>query len=234
MPAIHHDSCHAPQSGAKIPSVAKKGQVSRQDWDDAIVRFQLFRRMEKADGLRRAKQLPMLLSAIAQEIYDIANEFERTGNLAADLAKFASREIADRIAFNGYAAQVRDRAAPLEFLGELPAHLEETPAGLRRRAHTLKDASERAQRLIGLYDECIEMLRGEKKGGRFPSVSMYWLILKTDEWGASVPDIAKELLKRGVLPESKSVDLNTQSQWETLLKKGRVRARKRPRDSAGQ
>ena len=61
-------------------------------------------------------------------------------------------------------------------------------------------------------------------------MSMYWLIQKTDEWGSTVPEIARQLLKRNVSPESKSDDPNPQRQWEAQLKKGRARARKRSVD----
>ncbi len=74
------------------------------------------------------------------------------------------------------------------------------------------------------------MLRGNKRTGRFPSVSMYWLNLKADEWGSTVPEIARQLLKRGMSPESKSDDPNPQRQWEAQLKKARGRARKRTTD----
>jgi hypothetical protein len=207
--------------------VAKREQPTDTDWDEATLRFQFFRRLEKPDDLRRARRLPQLLSELAQEVYDIANELERTGKLATDLTKYGATKIADRIAFNGYAFEVRHRFVPLEFLGALPKRLVESPADLRRWAHGLKDSAERAQRLVELYDECVQMLRGDKRTGRFPSVSMYWLHLKADEWGSTVPEIARQLLKRNVSPESKSDDPNPQRQWEAQLKKARVRARKR-------
>ena len=61
-------------------------------------------------------------------------------------------------------------------------------------------------------------------------MSMYWLIQKTDEWGSTVPEIARQLLKRNVSTERKSDDPNPQRQWEAQLKKGRARARKRSVD----
>jgi hypothetical protein len=204
-----------------------KEQPTDADWNEAILRFQFFRRMEKPDDLRRAKRLPQLLSAVAQEVYDIANELERTGELRADLAEYGASKISDRITLSGYAYEVRHRFVPLEFLAALPACLVESPADLRKWAHGLKNSADRAQRLVDLYDESVQMLRGEKQGGRFPSVSMYWLIRKTDEWGSTVSEIARQLLKRGVSPESKSDDPNPQRQWEAQLKKGRTRARKR-------
>lgn len=183
--------------------------------------------MEKPDNLRRAKRLPLLLSALAQEIYDVANELERTGTLILNLGDFGARTIADRIAFHGYAFEVQHRFVPLEFLDDLPAHLVATPLALRRWAHTLKNNADRAQRLVTLYEESVEMLRGLTKGGRFPSVSMYWLIRTTDEWRSTIPEIARQLIQRGVLPTSESDDPDPQHQWEMLLKKGRMRARRR-------
>lgn len=200
------------------------------DWDEAILRFQFFRRMEKPDDLRRAKRLPPLLSELAQEVYDIANDLERTGELRADLAEYGATKISDRITLSGYAFEVRHRFVPLEFIEALPTRLVASPADLREWAHSLKNSADRAQRLVDLYDESVEMLRGDKRGGRFPSVSMYWLIRKTDEWGSTVPEIARQLLRRNVSPESKSDDPNPQRQWEAQLKKGRARARKRVAD----
>ena len=202
-------------------------QPTDSEWDEAILRFQFFRRLERPDDLRRARRLPQLLSELAQEVYDIANELERTGKLDADLAEYGATKIADRIAFNGYALEVRHRFVPLEFLDALPEHLVESPTDLRGWAHGLKDSAERAQRLVELYDESIQMLRGSKRTGRFPSVSMYWLNLKADAWGSTIAEIARQLLRRDVSPESKSDDPNPQRQWEAQLKKARVRARKR-------
>jgi len=201
-------------------------QPTDTDWDEAILRFQFFRRLEKPDDLRRARRLPQLLSELAQEVYDIANELERTGELHANIAEYGARKISDRITLSGYAFEVRHGLVPLEFLDALPELLVESPADLRGWAHGLKNSADRAQRLVELYDECVQRLRG-KRGGRFPSVSMYWLIQKTDEWGSTVPEIARQLLKRGMSPESKSDDPNPQRQWEAQLKKARVRARKR-------
>jgi hypothetical protein len=210
--------------------VIKREQPADTDWDEAILRFRFFRRLEKPDDLRRARRLPQLLSELAQEVYDIANELERTGKLHTDLAEYGVRKISDRITLSGYALEVRHRLVPLEFLDTLPESLMESPADLRGWAYGLKDNADRAQRLVELYDECVQMLRGDKRGGRFPSVSMYWLIQKTDEWGSTVPEIARQLLKRGVSPESRSDDPNPQRQWEAQLKKGRARARKRSVD----
>jgi hypothetical protein len=207
--------------------VSTKERPTDTDWDEAILRFQFFRRMEKPDDLRRAKRLPQLLSELAQEVYDIANELERTGKLHADLAEYGASEISDRITLSGYAFEVRHRFVPLEFLAALPARLVESPADLRGWAHGLKNSADRAQRLVDLYDESVQMLRGDKRTGRFPSVSMYWLNLKADEWGSTIAEIARQLLKRNVLPESKSDDANPQRQWEAQLKKARVRARRR-------
>jgi len=210
--------------------VSTREQPTDTDWNEAILRFRFFHRLEKPDDLRRARRLPQLLSELAQEVYDIANELERTSKLEADLTKYGATKIADRIAFNGYAFEVRHRFVPLEFLDALPERLVDSPADLRGWAHGLKDNADRAQRLVELYDECVQRLRGNKRGGRFPSVSMYWLIQKTDEWGSTVPEIARQLLRRGVSPESKSDDPNPQRQWEAQLKKGRARARKRSVD----
>lgn len=203
---------------------------AKADWDEAIERFHFFRRMEKPDDLRRAKRLPKLLSDVAQEVYDIANELERTSKLDADLTRYGAKKLTEHIAFNGYAFEVHHGLVSLEFLDALPVRLVASPAELRQWAHALKNNSDRAQRLVGLYEDCVELLRGSTKGGRFPSVSMYWLIRKTDEWGSTVPEIARQLLKRNVLSESKSDDPNPQRQWEMLLKKGRVRSRKRTTD----
>ncbi len=223
-------SCGRRGPQKKISPVSETGKPTEADWDEVILRFQFFRRMEKPDDLRRAKRLPQLISSIAQEVYDIANELERTGTLNADLMKYAAKEIADHIAFNGYAFEVRHRFAPLEFLDELPEQLVGDPADLRHWAHRLKDNADRAQRLVDLYAECVELLRGPKKATRFPSVSMYWLNRKADEWGSTTAEIAQQLLKRNVLPESKSEDTEPQRRWEAQLKKGRVRARKRTTD----
>jgi hypothetical protein len=148
--------------------VPEKKKPTEADWNEAIVRFQFFRRMEKPADLRRAKRLPRLLSDVAQEIYDTANELERTGKLVKDLADYSARKIEDRIAFNGYAFEVRERFAPLEFLDELPELLASSPASLRRWAHGLKNNADRAQLRVGLYEECVEMLRGPRRTGRFP------------------------------------------------------------------
>jgi hypothetical protein len=207
--------------------VSTREQPTDTDWDEAILRFRFFRRLEKPDDLRRSKRLPQLLSELAQEVYDIANELERTGKLHTDLAEYGVRKISDRITLSGYALEVRHRLVPLEFLDTLPESLMESPADLRGWAHGLKDNADRAQRLVELYDECVQMLRGDKRTGRFPSVSMYWLNLQADEWGSTVPEIARQLLRRDVSPESRSDDPNPQRQWEAQLKKARVRARKR-------
>lgn len=215
------------KSTGRSRPVVKREQPTDTDWDEAILRFQFFRRLEKPEDLRRTRRLPQLLSELAQEVYDIANELERTGKLAADLTKYGATKIADHIAFNGYTFEVRHRFVPLEFLDALPERLVESPVDLRGWAHGLKNSAERALRLVELYDECVQMLRGGKRTGRFPSVSMYWLNLKADEWGSTIAEIARQLLKRNVSPESKSDDPNPQRQWEAQLKKARVRARKR-------
>jgi len=105
--------------------VPEKIEPTGADWDLAIKRFQFFRRLEKPGALPRARHLPRVLCDVANEIYDIANELERTNKLEADLAKYSASEIAEHIAFHGWAFEVRHRFVPLEFLDDLPERLVE-------------------------------------------------------------------------------------------------------------
>jgi hypothetical protein len=203
---------------------------SAADWDAAIEQYQFFRRLEKQDATRSAGELPLVLSKIANEIYDIANELGRTNRITADLAKHSRDKIAERVALYGWASEVKRRLVPFDFLDRLPAQLEASAPELRRCADLIKNGAERAQSLVAQYEECVEKLRGSSTTGRLPSASMFSLISQTDRWKSSIGQIARQLLQRGVQPESKSVDPNLRRVWEMLLKKGRGRARKRTID----
>ncbi len=212
-------------------AVAKKSSPTTANWDEAIKRFLFFRRLEKPYALPRAKWLSQVLTKEAQAIYTIADNLERTGKLVADLAEHDKNKIAGRITLEGWAYEVEHYFVPLDFLDDLPERLDASPPDLRRCAHALMNGADRAKDLVELYLECIARLRASRPSGRFPSVSMYWLRQQAvEEWGETTSEIARQLLRRKILPESKSSDPNLQRQWEMLLKKGFMRARMRTMD----
>ena len=59
------------------------------------------------------------------------------------------------------------------------------------------------------------------------SVAMFWLIRTTDQWGSSIGEIARQLVKHEVESWSESEEADPTAQWVSILKKGRARASRR-------
>ncbi len=213
-----------------ICPVTEQGVTSPtdEDWQEAITRFRFFRRLEDPVVLRLAKRLPRVLTEEADAIYRIADKLERTGKLEKDLADYGVSAIAERLR-DDYAFEVRSKFVPLEFLEDLSEQPEPSPSALREYAAIIHNGADRAQLLIDKYLECVEWLReaAEKTRGRYPSVSMFWLIWTTDQWGSTIPEIARRLVENGALPETESSEPDPVAQWQIILKKGRTRARER-------
>lgn len=202
---------------------------TEEDWERVIHQFSLFDDLENEDLRRRAKTLPKLLEREADAIYRLVNQLLRTGKLAAavDLSVCAASALHERLLRHGFlygdpfGAWVHET-----LLADLSERLTKTEPRLRAQANLLQEASEAVQRILTLYDESIELIRTAPRG-RYPSVAMYWLIRSTDQWGASISQIAKQLIKRNVESWSDNDDMDPMERWTAILKKGRTRARRR-------
>lgn len=221
--------------GGDKPSAA---EPSDEDWDAAIERFRFFRYIERAPARRRAERLPRLLEKKATALYRIADKLERTKKLDADLGVYTATAMAMWLGEEGYGEELAERFISISFLFNLPLQIAATPEALRGHAATIQNGSEDAQRLVGLYFECVEMLRerGDTPGGDYPSVSGWWLIKRTDRWRVNYRAIAEQLVVRGVQPntgrsEEPSGEAPTTeqliAQWIGMLRKIGPRARRR-------
>lgn len=214
------------------PSESPLTVPTEEDWERVIHQFSLFDDLENEDLRKRAKTLPKVLEREADEIYRLVNQLLRTEKLAADvdLSVYAKSAIHERILRRGFlygdpfGAWVHER-----LLADLSERLTKTEPRLRAQADLLQEASEAVQRIVTLYDESIELIRTAPRG-RYPSVAMYWLIRSTDQWGASISQIAKQLIQRDVESWSDNDDMDPMERWTAILKKGRTRARRRRTD----
>ena len=200
-----------------------------EDWRRVFQQFQLFEDLEDALTRRTFLKLPKVLEREADAIYRLANQLSRTGKLPddVDLSLYAASAISDRLMRRGcllgeaFGAWVHE-----QLLDDLRERVTRSVDVLLKQADTLQNAADAVQRILTLYTESLEMIRTAPRG-RHPSVSMFWLIRTTDQWGSSIGEIARQLVKHGVESWSESEEADPTAQWISILKKGRMRARRR-------
>lgn len=202
---------------------------TEDDWERVIHQFSLFDDLENENLRRSARALPKLLTREADAIYRLVNQLLRTGKLGpdVDLSVYAASALHERLLRQGFlygdpfGAWVHET-----LLADLSERLTKTESRLRAQADLLQETSEAVQKIMSLYDRSIDLIRTAPRG-RYPSVAMYWLIRSTDQWGASISQIAKQLIKRDVESWSDNDDMDPMERWTAILKKGRTRARRR-------
>lgn len=191
--------------------------------------FQLFNDLEDADIRHKILKLPKVLEREADAIYRLANQLSRTGKLSddVDMALYTASAIGDRLVRRGYflgdpfGAWLHE-----QLLVDLRERVTRSVDVLRKQADALQSASDAVQRILTLYTESLEMIRTAPRG-RYPSVAMFWLIRTTDQWGSSIGEIARQLVKHEIESWSESEETDPTAQWVSILKKGRTRARRR-------
>ena len=196
--------------------------------------FELFGDLEDADTRRSILKLPKVLEREADAIYRLANQLSRTGKIPddVDLSLYAASAIADRLMRRGcllgepFGAWVHE-----ELIADLRERMTRSVDMLRKQADVLQTASDAVQRILTLYTESLETIRQAPRG-RHPSVAMFWLIRTTDQWGSSIGEIARQLVKHEVESWSESEEADPTAQWVSILKKGRTRARRRGANDA--
>jgi len=189
----------------------------------------LFDDLENEDLRRRTKALPKVLEREADTIYRVVNHLTRTGVLpeGTDLSLFSADAIAERLI--GREWLIGDPFGALiheTLLDDLKDSVTQSAVVLREQADVLQFAAEAVQKIMTLYEESLEMIRTAPRG-RYPSVAMYWLIRSTDQWGSSISQIARQLIKYNVEAWSNNDDIDPMERWTAILKKGRTRARRR-------
>lgn len=200
-----------------------------EDWQRVTHQFQLFNDLEDADIRHKILKLPKVLEREADAIYRLANQLSRTGKLSDDvgMALYTATAIRDRLMRRGYflgdpfGAWLHE-----QLLDDLKERVTRSVDVLRKQADILQTASDAVQRILTLYTESLEMIRTTPRG-RYPSVAMFWLIRTTDQWGSSIGEIARQLVKHEIESWSESEETDPTAQWISILKKGRARARRR-------
>jgi hypothetical protein len=200
-----------------------------EDWRRVTHQFQLFNDLEDADIRHKILKLPKVLEREADAIYRLANQLSRTGKLSddVDMALYTASAIGDRLVRRGYflgdpfGAWLHE-----QLLVDLRERVTRSVDVLRKQADALQSASDAVQRILTLYTESLEMIRTAPRG-RYPSVAMFWLIRTTDQWGSSIGEIARQLVKHEIESWSESEETDPTAQWVSILKKGRTRARRR-------